>query len=161
MTPTQILHTVYLCIIAGIVILGVVILGIVHRDGVNDGKADCRKQIATALEQQHIKDAKTSQDVIDELNQDKRELQTELAKHPPVRIIHDCSRVLDAANPVRPSPGPGRAASGEPAQPAADSSVPKGSGGGDVGPGVRAIATAGRLNAIYYARLYEWAMKTR
>jgi hypothetical protein len=60
-----------------------------------------------------------------------------------------------------PEPGgvPGGAQPTGPADPGNDSGVPVGSGGGDVGQGVRDLALAGELVAIYRGRAVDWALK--
>lgn len=131
-----------------------------HHDAVLEGEAKCQAQQREAIAQQHIKDAQASQDAIDELNQDKARLEAQLDSKPPP-TVHTCGRLYYTDRPLRPSPNTTRVQPGEPAEPVADSRVPAGSGGGDVGPGVRAIAAAGQLDALYYARLYEWTLKTR
>lgn len=158
MTPTQILHTVYLCIIAGIVILGVILAGWWHHDAVLEGIAKCQKQSAEAAANQHIQDAKASQDAIDGLNQDIQHLRDQV-NNPP--IIHICSGVHHVDHPLPAGTSPPGAASGEPADRGTDRGVPAGSGGGDVGQGVRDVALAGELDALYYYRLYKWATETR
>lgn len=140
----------------------VVIVGMAwwHYDAVREGEYQCQMAQREAVAQQHIKDAQASQDAIDELNQDKIRLQAELdAKSPPV--VRQCGRVFYVDRPMRTPPVTARAQPGEPALPIPDSRMPAGGGGGDVGPGVRAIAAAGELDALYYSRLYEWSLKTR
>lgn len=161
MTPTQILHAIYLSLIAGILVLGAAAMIWWHHDAVLQGAAECQKRVSQALADQQVKDAKASQDVIDELNQDKASLQAQLALKPPP-VIRSCrDRVLYVDRPVS-APGPTEGT--QPPKPTngpVDSGVSGGGGGGDVGPGVRAIAAAGELLAVYRARLEEWELKTR
>lgn len=161
MTPTQILHTVYLCIIAGIVILGGAAMIWWHHDAVVEGEAKIEASTHEAVEKQQLADAQASQDVIDGLNQDKLRLQAQIDAKPAPPPLHVCGRVYWVDRPLPQGTSTTRAAAGEPANPSLDSGVPAGGGSGDVGPGVRAIAEAGELLALYYQRLNEWAVKTQ
>ena len=132
-----------------------------HHDAVLQGEQKCLQSVREAVMQQHIKDAQASQDVIDELTKDKQDLEIRLSSQPPPVIIRKCPGVLTVERPVRPAAPAAPTPPSEPANGGGDSGVLSGSNSGDVGSGVQDIASAGELNAIYYARLYEWSVKTR
>ena len=160
MTPTTILHIIYLCIIAGIVIVGSAGMAWWHHDAILEGERKCHASQEKALEEQHNADSKATTDAVEQLQNDKAQLQEALANRPPP-VIRKCGGVLRVERPL---PAGGTAASPGASQPpdrAVDSGMPQGSGGGDVGEGVRALAEAGQLLAIYRARLLAWAQQTR
>lgn len=164
MTPTQILHAIYLSIIVAIIVLGGAAMMWWHHDAVLQGEAKIKAREQAAAADQHLQDVKASQDVVDELNQDKARLQAELdAKSTaiPPAVIRTCGRLYYVDHPLPAGRGTAATTPSEPPHGAADSGVSGGSGGGDVGQGVRDVALAGRFLAIYDARLYEWAVRTR
>lgn len=152
---------IYLSIIASIIVLGVAAMVWWHHDAVLEGRAECQKKVADAVALQRIQDVQSSQDVINELNQDKARLQAQVDAKPPPPIRNVCGRLRYVDREV---PAGGSAPSAQPSQPpnaGVDRGVPAGGGGGDVGEGVLAISNSGKVLAIYYRRLYEWALRTR
>jgi len=153
------LHTIYLAIIAGVAIALTAFAGWWHHDAVLEGMAKCQAAQKAALEKQHNEDLQANEDAVAGLEADKRALQAELASQPPPALV--CKRVLYVHRPLPPGTSAPATPPSQPAQPPDDRGVPPGGGGGDVGPGVRALAAAGELVADYEERLYEWAVKTR
>jgi hypothetical protein len=160
MTPTQILHIVYLCVIAAILLLGGVAMIWWHADAVKIGEEKCHAATQKAVEEQYQADARASQDTIESLASEKARLEALLNSRPPA-VIRKCGSVLRVERPVPAGGNPPATQPAEPADRTHDRNLPEGGGSGDVGPGVRAIAAAGELLALYRQQLYEWSLKTR
>ena len=139
-------------------------LALWHHQAVLQGEAKVKAADASAVQrQQEAADAQKAKDQ-EEAKNAIQDLQGQLdslrsAPHPSDNVVRLCSYAgrpspLSSASPAPPGTQPtGSANEGR------DSGVRSGGGGGDVGPGVRAIAEAGELLAIYREATVEWALK--